>query len=632
MGGEEQATTSVDDVVVSDGVAVNMNVQVNGFLAEAVKGQTPFADSAGSLGDGFFAFRSGSLAGSSGDSFRTYKRRKRAQAEDMKLPGNVASQIEEKPTKELPDILANKDSSQHATVAGTSSHIGMNASYDCSVKQRRNIVLQQICESLDDEAGLVKCIRDALVLHSEKGCTSAVKESIHSCEDGTICTSLPGPRHSQFQNEARCIENVTSNGSVNDKNCRTVTELCQQTFLDVIMSEKFSILCNILIENFQEMRVDKLFDIACINSRMKEGTYEKSPRLFYSDIQQFWVKLQKIGSDIAALANHLSEKSRAAYRKQVGSSLHGSSLDGVVEFVSKGSDMPSKVEQTEGCGTCKSVTCNHCNGKTDGGDCLVCDSCEAVYHVSCIEPAVKEIPPKSWYCASCTKKGILSPHDDCVICKKIYASRSFSTMDVIDPLNNAETSAELEESSNGLMEGDLQLSKEGKGMPRCNICKSDVQIGEKLKVCGHSFCPHKFYHARCLTSKQLKSYGPCWYCPSCMCRVCFIDRDDEKIVMCDACDHAYHIYCLKPPRTMIPRGKWFCTNCEEDIRRIRKAKKKYEKSLRKQPELGKTSHDGRIGGKRKKQEPFDKSGAEMLLNAARALNFEENLAAMGRNS
>lgn len=298
------------------------------------------------------------------------------------------------------------------------------------------------------------------------------------------------------------------------------------------------------------------------------------------------------------------------------------------------SDKPSKLELIEARGTNKSVTCKHCNEKTEGGDFLVCDSCEAVYHVSCIEPAVKEIPPKSWYCASCTKKGILSPHDNCVICKAICASRPFSTMDVSNLIPNAETSVELEESSNDLMEGDLQLSKEGKDMPRCNVCRTDVQVGEKLKVCGHSFCPHKYYHARCLTSKQLKSYGPCWYCPSCICRVCLTDCDDEKIVMCDACDHAYHIYCLKPPRTMIPRGKWFCTSCEEDIRRIQEAKKKYENSLRKQPEVGKESHDvSRLGSnKRKKQEPFDKSGAvEMLLNAAKTLNFEENRAAMERN-
>lgn len=80
MGGGEQATAGADDVVVADGVAVNMNIQVNGFVAEDEKGQSKDANPAGSLGDGFL----------------TYKRRKQAQAEDKKVSASVASQIEEK--------------------------------------------------------------------------------------------------------------------------------------------------------------------------------------------------------------------------------------------------------------------------------------------------------------------------------------------------------------------------------------------------------------------------------------------------------------------------------------------------------------------------------------------------------
>lgn len=52
------------------------------------------------------------------------------------------------------------------------------------------------------------------------------------------------------------------------------------------MSENFASLCNLLLENFQGMRADKVFDISVINSRMKEGKYESAPVLFFSDIQQ----------------------------------------------------------------------------------------------------------------------------------------------------------------------------------------------------------------------------------------------------------------------------------------------------------------------------------------------------------
>lgn len=305
-----------------------------------------------------------------------------------------------------------------------------------------------------------------------------------------------------------------------------------------------------------------------------------------------------------------------------------------IQFATQESDMPFKVEQTEACGMYKACACKCCNRKTDGKDCLVCDSCEAMYHVSCI--AVKEIPLRNWFCASCTAKGIQSPHDDCVVCERINASRSLATMDGIDQLADPGTSMELDKSSNGLMADDFQVSEEGIDMPCCNVCRTDIQIGEKLKTCGHTFCPHKFYHAKCLTSTQLNSYGPRWYCPSCLCRICLDDRDDEKIVLCDACDHAYHIYCLQPPRTVIPKGKWFCRNCGEDIQRIHKAKLRYENlgnTLRELPEEGKASYAGRLGQKGKKRETFDKSGGvDMLLNAARTLNYEENLAAMGRKN
>ncbi|KAI7980613.1 PHD finger protein EHD3 [Camellia lanceoleosa] len=330
---------------------------------------------------------------------------------------------------------------------------------------------------------------------------------------------------------------------------------------------------------------------------------------------KLWTKLQKVGADMVSLAKSLSDKSRTSYHEQ---------------FLTEESDLQSKLDLTEACGVYKVSVCWRCGEKADGRECLVCDSCEEMYHVSCIEPAIEEIPLKSWYCAKCTVNGIESPHDNCVVCEKLNASRPANNGVGDDDLTNDDT--ELDENSNGLVEHGLQLSKGGKNIHRCNFCQCVVDNGEKFKVCGHPYCPHQYYHVKCLTPKQLGTYGPRWYCPSCLCRACLTDQDDEKIVLCDVCDHAYHIYCMQPPRNSVPRGKWFCKKCDAGIRQIRKVKKAYENvqnKLKKSSEDGSGAFENPENEQKESEELINKSGGvDMLLTAAKTLNYEEKMAAI----
>ncbi|KAJ0113633.1 hypothetical protein Patl1_02570 [Pistacia atlantica] len=87
-----------------------------------------------------------------------------------------------------------------------------------------------------------------------------------------------------------------------------------------------------------------------------------------------------------------------------------------IEFFTGESNSDAKIARPEACGVNKVCTCRRCKEKADGKDCLVCDS---MYHVSCVEPAVKEIPPKSWYCVSCAAKGIGLPHENCLVCERL---------------------------------------------------------------------------------------------------------------------------------------------------------------------------------------------------------------------
>ncbi|KAK4340968.1 hypothetical protein RND71_039469 [Anisodus tanguticus] len=581
--------------------------------------------------------------GSSGNVCRTYKRRKRTKVvEDGNVLGHATGQSTNKSMNEPLDTALNKSSSTQASVAHMKPHGLLNDSsnwqraarciklplcagsgeWDSSnwlVRNWKGAVLKQMFQSLESDGGLKGCIQEALSSHSEAGCAVEAKESGKCCEDGNRC-SLSSQSVSQgFQNGTKAV----SNGLVDEPKSYSVTELCQHTFLDIVKSEKFAQLCHVLFENFEGMKADKFFDINLIHSRMKDGSYEGSSLLFHSDIQQMWTKLHEVGSEMITLSKSLSEISRASFRAQVSGSMHENTEDAKEELV-------AKMEQAEIYGVDKRCACRCCGEKADGRDSLACDSCEEIYHVSCVEPTVKEIPLRSWYCAKCTAKGIESPHDDCVVCERLSASRSVVIEDGIEDLTSEDMLLELEESTNGLEDDEFKLSEGVTDLPPCcNICRTEVKSSEFFRECGHPFCPHKFYHERCLTRKQLDIYGSCWYCPSCLCRACLKDCDDDKIVLCDGCDHAYHIFCMQPQRTSIPRGKWFCRKCNVQIQRIHKAKRTFETS---QNEVKKrTEQCAGLGvPKGKNEEALNKSGGvEMLLNAAKTLNYQEDLAALG---
>uniref|UniRef100_A0A8C6YWI4 PHD-type domain-containing protein n=1 Tax=Nothoprocta perdicaria TaxID=30464 RepID=A0A8C6YWI4_NOTPE len=46
-----------------------------------------------------------------------------------------------------------------------------------------------------------------------------------------------------------------------------------------------------------------------------------------------------------------------------------------------------------------------------------------------------------------------------------------------------------------------------------------------------------------------------------VCRMCSRGDEDDKLLLCDACDDNYHLFCLLPPLPEPPKGVWRCPKC-----------------------------------------------------------------------
>ncbi|MGH0140863.1 UNVERIFIED_CONTAM: hypothetical protein FKN15_072027 [Acipenser sinensis] len=51
------------------------------------------------------------------------------------------------------------------------------------------------------------------------------------------------------------------------------------------------------------------------------------------------------------------------------------------------------------------------------------------------------------------------------------------------------------------------------------------------------------------------------------CKVCRRKGEDDKLILCDECNKAFHLFCLRPALYSIPDGEWLCPSCQPAIAR-----------------------------------------------------------------
>ncbi|XP_042385065.1 PHD finger protein EHD3-like isoform X1 [Zingiber officinale] len=356
----------------------------------------------------------------------------------------------------------------------------------------------------------------------------------------------------------------------------TNTRKCEKAFLEILVSRKFALLCDFLLGIFDENITKSFLDFSMIDSKLKSGAYEQSAELFNQDVEQIWNKVQKIGEKMTTLASNLSSCHKQE-TGQVGVIRKNSIVPRATKQFSVGPDFSTKPDRMEVSNpNCASI-CNKCRTEANGGNSIACGG----NSFSCGGNSVREIPNQSCHCAVCPS----TDKDSDPVCKdnkKEFYKVSVTEEDLDEngcgikaATNSGETLVSCMESA------DLVEPSQTVNSRLCKICRTCEAEDRKFLVCGHTRCPYKFYHIRCLRTSQIASVEqqnrPCWYCPSCLCRGCLCDRNDNWIVLCDGCDEAYHTHCMKPPRAVVPKGQWYCLPC--NIARARDGMRRSEELI-----------------------------------------------------
>ncbi|XP_022779270.1 bromodomain adjacent to zinc finger domain protein 2B-like isoform X4 [Stylophora pistillata] len=109
----------------------------------------------------------------------------------------------------------------------------------------------------------------------------------------------------------------------------------------------------------------------------------------------------------------------------------------------------------------------------------------------------------------------------------------------------------------------------------CQICrKGDNE--ELLLLCDGC---DRGYHTYCCMPKLSSIPEGDWYCTDCIVlaagsdNCCICGGATGKMAKCDNCPRNFHLQCLEPPLSKVPRASWTCPNCKKKRSKPRRRRK-----------------------------------------------------------
>lgn len=110
--------------------------------------------------------------------------------------------------------------------------------------------------------------------------------------------------------------------------------------------------------------------------------------------------------------------------------------------------------------------------------------------------------------------------------------------------------------------GSIQPDKEEVTCPATVIVKGEASgFGKVTSAFSDKNLNHNFKPCTEMTMQLRNNHSNTQFMDSYVCRICSRGDEDDRFLLCDGCNDNYHIFCLLPPLSEVPKGVWRCPKC-----------------------------------------------------------------------